>query len=86
MAKDKKTDLSKLLGEKLPVRKEEAPDPIDLAVRAIHSPAGKKEKLRRLTIDMSPELHLDVKRRALEAGITMRDYFILLAERDLGKR
>lgn len=85
MAKDK-TDLSKLLGQKLPVKKEEGPNPIDLAVRAIHSPSAKKDKLRRLTIDIPPDLHLEIKRRALDAGITMRDYFILLAERDLGKR
>lgn len=101
MAKDKKTDYSKLtLGRKKPVKKKvaKAPD-VDKIVEKIHieEPAKKvevpeaaappkvEEKIptKRITLDIPVPLHKKIRIRTFGMGITMKQYFLDLAEKEL---
>ncbi len=45
----------------------------------------KKDKLVRLTIDTPEQMHKKLKIRAIEKGISMRDYILQLLEKELKK-
>ena len=47
--------------------------------------APEKEKLVRLTIDTPERMHKRLKIRAIEKGISMRDYILQLLEKELKK-
>ena len=47
--------------------------------------APEKEKLVRLTIDTPEQMHKRLKIRAIEKGISMRDYILQLLEKELKK-
>lgn len=103
MAKDKKTDYSKLgldLGKARPLRKAkpqstvakiatprpEIPTVADQAVEQIHQQQPtpeKKERTRRVTLDIPDSLHRRIKQHVFERGMSLKEYFLRLASTDL---
>lgn len=104
MAKDKKTDYSKLtLGSKIPVKKEETPaittatpakEALDKVVNAIHGekeiatklvkPMKTEERTLRVTLDIPLSLHAQIRTKTFTDGISMKEYFLSLAKKDMG--
>lgn len=108
MAKDKKTDYSKLtLGSKIPVKKEEpivtaiisTPiEELDKVVSAIHGekekevttnvklvkPMKTEERTLRVTLDIPLSLHAQIRTKTFNDGISMKEYFLSLAKKDMG--
>lgn len=50
------------------------------AVSKIHSSQGKQ---KRITLDIPQHLHTEIKIKTFRQGITLREYFLNLAEADL---
>lgn len=102
MAKDKKIDYSKLtLGaKKRPVKKKiETPEEIDAVVRQIHEPTTtnpitpspvktppKKVPTKRVTLDIPIPLHAEIRKKTFDMGITMKKYFLDLAQKHLNEQ
>lgn len=106
MAKDKKTDYSKLtLGSKIPVKKEEPiiativstpVEELDKVVSAIHGekevvasakivkPMKTEERTLRVTLDIPLSLHAQIRTKTFNDGISMKEYFLSLAKKDMG--
>ena len=105
MAKDKKTDYSKLtLGSKVPIKKVEdvatatisAPPKaeLDKVVSAIHGektqttkimkPMKTDERTLRVTLDIPLSLHAQIRTKTFQDGISMKEYFLELAKKDMG--
>ena len=95
MAKDK-TDYSKLtLGKKKPIKKEAPKTPdLDRVVEQIHQPSvvatnsvspPKPDPVptKRITLDIPIPLHRKVRNRAYDLDVPMKQYFLMLAEKDL---
>ena len=85
----KKLNPDKLtLGIRKEVRKEfSTPNKdIETVVQKIHSavPVAVREETRRTTLDIPKDLHKKISRRALDKDLTLKDYFLELASRDLG--
>lgn len=68
-------------------------DTVETAVRQIHEAPGKgvgedkpkeKEQTKRTTLDIPETLHKQIKRRLVDDGLTIKDYFLQLAKKDLG--
>ena len=59
---------------------------IESIVEKIHKPADEKEKTgtKRTTIDLPKPIHKAINLHLLENDLTMKDYFIGLAKKDLG--
>jgi hypothetical protein len=77
MAKDRKTDFSSLLPQQpAHVRQTKSADE---AIRAIHG-----DKTKRITLDIPLPLHAKIKMRCFEQGVTMKDFLLDLAARELG--
>lgn len=97
MAKDKKTDYSKLsLGTKRkPVKKVMTSEAVDAVVEKIHQPepvvqpvqvqTPREEKVRtkRVTLDIPIPLHAEIRKKTFDMGITMKKYFLDLAQEHL---
>ncbi len=78
MAKDRKTDFSSLLPQQSFAQGKQAKSP-DEAIRAIHG-----DRTKRITLDIPIPLHAKIKIRCFEQGITMKDFLLDLAARELG--
>ena len=80
MAKEK-IDYSKLtLGSKKKVLKKSTSSTADKAVKAIHE---EDVRTKRVTLDIPVPLHARIRKHTFDLGITMKKYFLELAERDL---
>lgn len=93
MAKDK-TDYSKLsLGPKRkPVKKVSTPEIIDQVVEQIHQPVEitkpkvqEKVRTKRVTLDIPIPLHAEIRKKTFDMGITMKKYFLDLAQEHLSQ-
>ena len=96
MAKDK-TDYSKLtLGKKKPIKKVtlKTPDPDKIVekihvepeqVQPQHAEEIKREKVptKRITLDIPVPLHKKIRIRTFGMGISMKQYFLDLAEQEI---
>lgn len=65
------------------------PDLVEVAVKNIHAADEKKKDLgskstKRITLDIDKLLHKKIVWHVLEMDMTMKDYFIRLARKDLG--
>ncbi|MBK8567462.1 MAG: hypothetical protein IPN76_30110 [Saprospiraceae bacterium] len=77
MAKDRRTDFSSLMPQQpAPTKQVKSADE---AIRAIHG-----DKTKRITLDIALPLHAKIKMRCFEQGITMKDFLLDLAARELG--
>ncbi len=107
MAKDKKTDYSKLtLGNKVPLNKMdtaqqiivttptlEKTEKVEKAVNAIHGekiatskivkPMKTAERTLRVTLDIPLSLHAQIKAKTFQSGISMKEFFLELAKKDM---
>ncbi len=77
MAKDRRTDFSSLLPQQPPQAKQVKS--ADEAIRAIHG-----DKTKRITLDIPLSLHAKIKMRCFEHGITMKEFLLDLAAKELG--
>jgi hypothetical protein len=59
---------------------------IDSLVQKIHSNTtqGREEETKRTTLDIPKSLHKTISRHALDKDLTLKDYFINLAKKDIG--
>jgi len=91
----KKIDASKLtLGTKKEINKELQKqcdkNNIETVVKRIHdnsthlSDDTLKEPTKRTTLDIPKPLHKRISRHALDRDLTLKDYFLELAKKDLG--
>jgi hypothetical protein len=81
-----KLDPNKLtLPGKKEIRKNLQSLEIDKAVMQIHEPGEKDmtEVTKRTTLDIPENLHKTIKRRCVDMGISIKDYFLDLARKDL---
>lgn len=104
MAKDKKTDYSKLtLGAKIPITKTETEvksppivmpkaEKMEKAVSLIHAekpgakimkPMKTEERSLRVTLDIPLSLHAQIRMKTFQDGISMKEYFLELAKKDM---
>ena len=88
MAKEK-LDYSKLTlgtGKRKAVKKVVKAETIDEVVQKIHQPEEVKEQVRtkRITIDIPVPLHAEIRKKTFDMGITMKQYFLGMAQEDLG--
>ncbi|OLY95612.1 hypothetical protein SAMN05444008_13015 [Cnuella takakiae] len=70
------------------------PQLVETAVQKIHEqpengagdskPKKQEEVTRRTTLDIPESLHKAIKRRLIDNGQTIKDYFLDLAKKDLG--
>ena len=92
----KKLDPAKLtLGIKKEITKEHvtpsADKKIETVVKRIHEKnaneieTGSGEPTRRTTMDIPVPLHKKISHRALDKELTLKDYFLELAKKDLGE-
>lgn len=78
----KDLDFGKLSSKKKPkVKKQVASLNEEQAISAIHEKQSKRNK--RVTIDLPHSLYMEVRKKALESEITLREYFIRLSKQDL---
>ena len=77
MAKDRRTDFSSLLPQQQAQGRQVKS--ADEAIRAIHGDVTK-----RITLDIPLALHAKIKIRCFEQGITMKEFLLGLAARELG--
>jgi hypothetical protein len=90
-------DLEKLnLGKaKKVVKKKEDTSSTDEAVKLIHETESeeeakpkrrkkKKEPTKRVTLDIPISLHKEIRKGTFDMGVTMKDYFLDLARKDMG--
>jgi hypothetical protein len=90
----KKLDASKLtLGTKKEISKDQKQSDennIETVVKKIHenslhpSDDALKEPTKRTTLDIPKPLHKIISRHALDKDLTLKDYFLELAKKDLG--
>lgn len=82
-------------------KKLETPEQIDEVVRKIHQPTkatppppvtpppppAKKERVRtkRVTLDIPIPLHAEIRKKTFDMGITMKKYFLDLAQQHLNE-
>ena len=59
---------------------------IDSLVQKIHSNAGQgiEEETKRTTLDIPKSLHKTISRHALDKDLSLKDYFLGLAMKDIG--
>ena len=89
----KKLDASKLtLNIKKDFSKPEETKPvskIDEIVKSIHQPANEKEKneaTKRTTVDVPVSLHKRIAHHVLDKDLTIKEYFLNLAKKDLANQ
>jgi hypothetical protein len=85
----KKINPEKLtLGIKKDFRKDspKANSNIDSLVQKIHSTTGQgmEEETKRTTLDIPKSLHKKISRHTLEKDLSLKDYFLGLAMKDMG--
>ena len=79
----KELDLDKLgVSKKMKVKKPDVNLDTDKAIQNIHKPKS-EEKIKRISLDLPFSLYKEVKRKAIDEEITMKDYFVNLATKDL---
>jgi hypothetical protein len=97
MSGKKPLDPDKLtLGTKKPIVKNEPskqPELLESAIKQIHekqegrvetAKQADHEPTTRTTLDIPRSLHKEIKRKLIDKGVTIKDYFLDLAKKDLG--
>ena len=72
----KDLDFDKLPSLK-PKKTETKTDP-EQAVKSIHEKSPKKEKVKRVTIDLPFSVYVEIRKKVIEEEITLKDYFLNL--------
>ena len=68
---------------KLKVKKAEPKLNTENAIESIHQKEPQKEKVKRITIDFPFSLYVDIRKKTVEEEITLKDYFVALATKDI---
>lgn len=58
-------------------------DSMEKAVKSIHQTQKSSERNKRVTIDLPISLYKKIHGKTIEEEITLKDYFLTLAEKDL---
>ncbi len=64
-------------------KKTESNSDMEKAVKSIHNEAPKKERVKRITIDLPFSVYVDIRKKIIEEEKTLKDYFLELALNDL---
>ena len=67
----------------LKTKKAESIADTEEAVKLIHTEQPKKEKVKRVTIDLPFSVYVDIRKKIIEEEKTLKDYFLTLATDDL---
>ena len=72
---------------KLALNQEEPEKKIDVeeVVALIHNEQLEKERTKRITIDIPFSLYVDVRTKVVKEEMTLKDYFLGLATKDLSR-
>jgi hypothetical protein len=71
------------LKEKPTIKKPAIDLDAEKAIQSIHNREPEKERTKRITIDLPFSLYVDIRKKTVEEEITLKDYFMGLATKDL---